>query len=114
MNRDNRWYRFVFVLAALLLVGCDDGLSRGTLVFDGQHRFTAATPLPGDLLLRAGTAEFTRDSQVGGTIYVVGGRLLLDGVVAGDLVVIRWPGHHGANGRDWRRFALQWRDGGPG
>jgi hypothetical protein len=79
---------FFVVLVALLLVGCDDGLYSGTLIFDGEHHFTAETPLPGDLLLRAGTAEFTRGSQVGGSLYVVGGTLLLDGVVAGDLVVL--------------------------
>jgi hypothetical protein len=79
---------FLVVLAALLLVGCDDGLYSGTLIFDGQHRFTAETPLPGDVLLRAGTAEFALDSQVGGSVYVVGGTLRLHGEVAGDLVVL--------------------------
>ncbi len=79
---------FLIILTALLLVGCDDGLYSGTLIFDGEHRFTADTPLPGDVLLRAGTAEFTPDSQIGGSIYVVGGRLHLDGAVAGDLVVL--------------------------
>ncbi len=86
MNTDKM--KIVIVLVALLLVGCEDGLYTGTLIFEGQHHFTAETLLPGDVLLRAGTAEFAPDAHIGGSVYVVGGTLRLDGNVAGDLVVL--------------------------
>lgn len=87
---NSRWiYRLLWlVLVALLLVGCENGRYSGTLIFDGQHRFGAGDSVPGDVLLRAGTAEFAEGSQVAGTIYVIGGTLLVDGEIGGDLLVL--------------------------
>jgi len=76
------------VLVGLLLVGCDNGRYSGTLIFDGQHQFEAGERLPGDVLLRAGTAEFANGSQVTGTVYVIGGTLLVAGEIGGDLLVL--------------------------
>ena len=76
------------ILLALLLLGCDDGLYSGTLIFDGTHTFGPETRLPGDVLLRAGTAEFAAGSQVAGSVYVVGGTLLVNGTIGGDLAVL--------------------------
>jgi hypothetical protein len=67
----------------LLLVGCENGRYSGTLIFDGQHRFEAGERLPGNVLLRAGTAEFDTGSQVAGPVYVIGGSLLAVLVLAG-------------------------------
>ena len=64
------------LLLLFLLTGCDDGLYSGTLIFDGDHTFDAAARLPGDALLRSGTAEFAAGSQVAGSVYVLGGTLL--------------------------------------
>ena len=75
-------------LLVLLLAGCDDGVYSSTLIFKGSHTFGPETNLPGDVLLRAGTAEFSAGSQVNGTVYVVGGELLANGRIAGDLAVL--------------------------
>lgn len=76
------------LLLLFLLTGCDDGLYSGTLIFDGDHTFDAAARLPGDVLLRAGTAEFAAGSQVAGSVYVLGGTLLANGEIGGDLLVL--------------------------
>jgi hypothetical protein len=76
------------LLAALLLVGCENGRYSGTLIFDGQHQFGPGDSLPGDLLLRAGAAEFADGSVIDGSVYLVGGTLTLNGTVGGDLVVL--------------------------
>lgn len=80
--------RLWIILLALLLVACDDGVYSGTLIFDGAHHFDGQTRLPGDVLLRAGTAEFAAGSQVAGTVYVIGGALVTDGAIGGDLVML--------------------------
>jgi hypothetical protein len=76
------------LLVTFLLTGCQDGIYSGTLIFSDQHQFGATMRLPGDVLLRAGTAEFAAGSHVDGSIYVVGGTLLMDGDVGGDLLVL--------------------------
>jgi uncharacterized membrane protein len=88
MNTD-RFFRLLgLLLAAFLLVGCENGRYSGTFIFDGQHRFGADEQLPGDVLLRAGSAELATGSQVAGTVYVIGGTLLVDGEIGGDLLVL--------------------------
>jgi hypothetical protein len=88
MNTD-RFFRLLgLLLAAFLLVGCENGRYSGTFIFDGQHRFGADQQLPGDVLLRAGSAELATGSQVAGTVYVIGGTLLVDGEIGGDLLVL--------------------------
>lgn len=88
MNTDKYIKLLWFVLVALLLVGCENGRYSGTFIFDGQHQFETGAQLPGDVLLRAGTAEFDIGSQVAGTVYVIGGTLLVDGEIGGDLLVL--------------------------
>ena len=89
MDRDNRFSRLIWlILAALLLVGCADGRVSGTLIFEGTHQFDSETVLLGDLLMQAGTAEFAAGSRVDGSVYVVGGELIIGGTVAGDLVLL--------------------------
>jgi hypothetical protein len=75
-------------LLVLLLTGCEGGIYSGTLIFEGEHYFDAGTRLPGDVLLRAGRADFAAGASVEGTIYVIGGTLIFDGEMAGDLVVL--------------------------
>ena len=91
MNTD-RVFRLVrllgLVLVGLLLVGCENGRYSGTFIFEGQHHFGADEQVPGDVLLRAGTAEFATGSQVVGSVYVIGGTLLVDGEIDGDLLVL--------------------------
>ena len=78
----------LILLISLLLVGCDEGVYSGTLIFDGEHQFAAGAHLPGNVYMRAGTAEFAVGSRISGTVYVVGGTLRLNGEVGGD--VPRW------------------------
>lgn len=89
MNKINRFLkRTSLILCTLLLVGCEDGLFSGTLIFEGTHQFDNETVLLGDVLVQAGTAEFAAGSKVAGSVYVVGGGLVLDGTVDGDLVLL--------------------------
>ena len=88
MNTDKYIKLIWLVLVGMLLVGCENGRYSGTFIFDGQHRFGADQQLPGDVLLRAGTAELATGSQVAGTVYVIGGTLLVDGEIGGDLLVL--------------------------
>lgn len=75
-------------LVSLLLVGCEEGIYSGTLIFSGEHQFRAGTDLQGDVYMRAGVAEFTAGSHVAGAVYIVGGTLLLNGDVGGDVAVL--------------------------
>lgn len=75
-------------MLSLLLVGCDEGIYSATLIFDGEHQFVAGTRLPGDVYMRAGTAELTAGAHVAGTVYIIGGTLQIDGDVSGDVAVL--------------------------
>ena len=89
MNKINLFLKLTWLfLFALLLVGCEDGLLSGTLIFEGMHQFDSETVLLGDVLVQAGTAEFATGSRVAGSVYVVGGGLVLDGTVDGDLILL--------------------------
>jgi hypothetical protein len=88
MNKGKLFLKFLWLMVfGLLLAGCEDGLVSGTLVFEGTHQFGSET-ISGDVLLQAGTAEFAVGSQIAGSVYVVGGELVLNGIIAGDLVVL--------------------------
>ena len=76
------------ILLTLLLTGCEDGLVSGTLIFEGRHQFDSETTLPGDVLVQAGTAEFAAGSHIAGSVFMVGGELLVDGTIDGDLVLL--------------------------
>lgn len=78
----------LLLFSLLLLTACDGGVYSGTLIFEGDHRYDAETRLPGDIFLRAGTAEFAKTAEVDGSIYMLGGTLLLNGTVAQHLVVV--------------------------
>lgn len=78
----------LLIFLFFLLVGCDDGVYSSTLIFDGRHTFGPETRLPGDVLLRAGETELAAGSQVAGSIYVLGGTLLANGQIDGDLAVL--------------------------
>lgn len=81
--------RILWLLPILLfLAGCDDGVYSGTLIFEGEHTFGPGTHLPGDVYLRAGTAEFAAGSRVEGSVTVLGGSLTANGEIGGDLVVL--------------------------
>lgn len=89
MNKDKPILKYLWLMVlVLLLTGCEDGLVSGTLIFEGTHQFSRETVLLGDVLVQAGTAEFAAGSHVAGSVYVVGGELLLHGIIAGDLVVL--------------------------
>ena len=79
---------WLLFLLFFLLMGCDDGVYSSTLIFDGRHTFGSETRLPGDVLLRAGTTELAAGSQVAGSIYVLGGTLVANGQIDGDLAVL--------------------------
>jgi hypothetical protein len=76
------------MLVLLLCTGCANGVYSGTLIFEGDHTFGAETRLPGDVVLRAGRAEFAPGAQVAGSVYVLGGTLVMHGLVGGDLAAL--------------------------
>ncbi len=80
--------RWLWLVCLLLLTGCDDGLYSGTLIFNGDHTFMPGTRLPGDVFVRAGTAEFAPGSRVAGSIYMLGGSLAVNGTIDGDLALL--------------------------
>ncbi len=81
-------YLWLLLSLVLLLVGCDNGLYSGTLIFEGEHSFGPGTQLPGDVFVRAGTAEFAAGAQVAGSVYMLGGSLTVNGTVGGDLALL--------------------------
>jgi hypothetical protein len=76
------------ILVLILCTGCADGVYSGTLIFEGDHTFGAETRLPGDVVLRAGRAEFAPGAEVAESVYVLGGTLVMHGVVGGDLAAL--------------------------
>lgn len=75
-------------LCTLLLLTACDGVYSGTLVFEGDHRFEPGVRLPGDVLVRAGMADFAEGAQVDGMLVMLGGTVTLDGRVAGDVLLL--------------------------
>lgn len=93
------------LLACLFLAGCDEGIYSATLIFEGDHRFESGAHLPGDVFIRAGTAEFSTGSSIDGSIYIVGGKLLLNGNVGDDVTILDGEvtlGPQAVIGRDFR------------
>lgn len=89
MNKDRLFLKYLWLMVfVLLLVGCEDGLVSGTIIFEGTHSFDGESALLGDVLVQAGTAKFATGSTVAGSVYVVGGALVIDGIIAGDLVLL--------------------------
>jgi len=81
--------RFLFLFFfTILLGGCENGLYSGTLIFEGEHTFGTGVRLPGDVFVRAGEVEFRAGSQVAGSVYMMGGSLIMNGEIDGDLALL--------------------------
>ncbi len=75
----------VLPVAVMLLGGCDDGIVRGAVVFDGEHAVVRGESLEGDLVVLAGRAEIHEGAQVRGSVWVLGGACVVSGAVEGDV-----------------------------
>ena len=79
--------RTVVRLALIAALACSaagfaQGLLRGTLVFEGDHRLAVRE---GFVLVLDGRATLPADARVAGAVVVLGGALALEGMVAGDV-----------------------------
>jgi hypothetical protein len=83
-----RLVKGLLLMVSLFLAGCNGGIYSATLISEGDHLFESGTHLPGDVFIRAGSAEFAAGSRVDGSIYIIGGALLLNGDVGGDVAVL--------------------------
>lgn len=91
MSQRVRRVCIALLLLALSLAtgGCaDDGTLRGTLVFDGQHRFTDGQAVHGDLVVLAGDVAVGPDATVDGSVWLLGGTCEVEGRVNGDVAAL--------------------------
>ncbi len=81
-----RRVRVATLVAVLALswggVGCAQGLLRGAVVLEGDHRLAASE---GHVVVVGGRAVLPATAHVSGVVVVLGGALALDGTVAGDV-----------------------------
>jgi cytoskeletal protein CcmA (bactofilin family) len=75
----------VLLMAIVPLGGCDDGIVRGAVVFDGEQVLGRSETLEGDLVVLAGRAEIDEGAVVRGSVWVLGGACVVSGVVEGDV-----------------------------
>jgi cytoskeletal protein CcmA (bactofilin family) len=77
-------------LAALfLLSACDtNGLYHFTLVLEGNHLFTYGQRLPGTVLVMGGQVDIDPTAQVAGSIFILEGRVNLNGEVGEDVTLV--------------------------
>jgi hypothetical protein len=80
--------RLWWLLALLLLSGCESGLYSGSLIFSGEHLFETGAHLPGDVYMRAGNARFEAGSRIDGTVTMLGGSMTFNGEIGGDLLLL--------------------------
>jgi len=71
----------------MLLSACEDRYS-GWLVLGGVQQLDAGELLEGELILFDGSVVVARGARINGSVYMLGGDLQLDGVVAGDISLI--------------------------
>lgn len=81
-----RAFALVLLLAAIVpLAGCEDGIVRGAVVYDGRHAVGEGETLEGDLVVLAGQAEIAPGATVRGSVWVLGGTCHISGAVEGDV-----------------------------
>jgi len=64
------------------------GYMDGRVVLGGEFVLNTGETLDGDLAVIGGIATLEADSRVTGTVFLVGGNLVVDGAIGGDLAVI--------------------------
>jgi hypothetical protein len=77
------------LLAGMLLTACQgmDSYS-GRIVFSGSHHLDREIAVDGDLIVLDGQVTIPAGSRVMGSVYMVGGDLVMDGEVEGDLTIL--------------------------
>ena len=81
----------LLVLAAGLsacTAGGETGAYSGTLVLEGSHHYSPGAVLPGLFLVLDGEAALAAGARVDGPVFLMGGRLVIDGTVNGEVSVI--------------------------
>lgn len=79
----------MLLIAALLLAGCgENGIAGVTLVTEGDHAFGPGETLRGALVISGGATTIPASARVLGPIYLLDGRLDLDGAVRGDVTIL--------------------------
>lgn len=79
----------LFVLIALLLTSCSaDGFTQVALVTKGSHTQAAGELINGTLIILGGEMTLEPESELSGSIYMLAGRLTLQGWVGGDVSIL--------------------------
>ena len=86
-------YQMIGVALLILLAACTPqqaqaGAYSGTLVLEGEHVYPGGTILPGALVVLGGQARVAEGARVDGPVFLLGGALIVDGSVGGDISVI--------------------------
>ena len=85
MNR--KYILILIILSALGLSACEDAYS-GTLILDGNHTYHRGETLSGELVIVNGTVSIEPGARLPRSIYMLGGDLRINGVIARDLSLI--------------------------
>jgi hypothetical protein len=76
------------LLLTLPLTAFAGGFTDGRVVLGGEFVLESGDTLDGDLAIIGGIATLMADSTVTGSVFLVGGNLVLDGTISGDLAVV--------------------------
>lgn len=76
------------LMLALPLTAFSGGFADGRVVLGGEFVLETGDTLDGDLAIVGGIATLMADSEVNGTVFLVGGNLVVDGKISGDLAVV--------------------------
>jgi hypothetical protein len=89
MKKLNTLVLTVLVLVlALPLMAFSSGFADGRVVLGGEFVLESGDTLDGDLAIIGGIATIMADSTVTGSVFLVGGNLVVDGTISGDLAVV--------------------------
>jgi len=81
---------FLLVISLFLLSGCQPADSyQGRVILGGEHQLGKDAAVPGELVVIDGRVVLSAGSRVEGSLVVLGGDVLADGLIEGDVTVIR-------------------------
>lgn len=81
---------YLIVVLCVLLSGCQPADSyQGRVILGGEHRLGGDAVVPGELVVIDGRVELAAGSRVAGSLVVLGGEVRADGLIEGDVTVVR-------------------------
>ena len=95
----NRNLFFLLVVLCVLLSGCRPADSyQGRVILGGEHSLDEDSSVPGELVIFDGRVALSAGSRVEGALVVLGGEVMVDGLIEGDVTVIRGDVEFGPRG----------------